>query len=69
MNWMSWQINYLLLLQNFRDFSNHIFDNFFILVSKIGLMEIILVLLFVVYWCYNKKIGMYMIYFVLQFHI
>ena len=61
MSWFSWQIDYLLLLQNFRDFSNHIFDNFFLNVSSFGLTGITFILLFGIYWCYNKKIGTFMI--------
>lgn len=62
MTWIGWQIDYLLLLQNFRDISHHVFDNFFLIVSNLGLPEITFFLLFSIYWCYNKKIGMYMIY-------
>ena len=62
MSWMSWQIDYLLLLQNFREFSHGIFDNFFLGVSELGLTGITFFILFSVYWCYNKKIGMYMVY-------
>ena len=61
MNWLSWQIDYLLYLQNFRDISGHILDNFFLTVTMFG--QIIIPMLFMcgIYWCINKKSGMLII--------
>ena len=61
MNWFGWQIDYLLFLQNFRDLTNHIFDNFFFTMSDFGIATVTYFLLFGVYWCVNKKIGSFMI--------
>lgn len=61
MNWMSWQIDYLLFLQNFRVQTHNIFDWFFSNITTFGTGEIILILMFGMYWCFNKKIGIYMI--------
>lgn len=61
MNWIAWQIDYLLLLQNFREITHHIFDSFFLFVTNFGVGEITLVLLFGIYWCVNKKAGIYML--------
>lgn len=62
MNILEPQIEYLLLLQNFREFSGHIFDGFFINVTMFG--EIILPFLFValMYWCIDKKCGIYLMF-------
>ena len=55
------QIEYLLLLQNFRDITNHVFDWFFIHVTWLG--EWIIPLLFIafIYWIFDKKSGIYLI--------
>ncbi len=61
MNWLSWQIDYLLLLQNFREVSGHVFDNFFLHITTFG--EVVIPMLFVcaIYWCVNKKAGVYIL--------
>ena len=61
MNWIGWQIDYLLFWQNLRETTNHIFDSFFLFITNFGVGETILILLFGIYWCYNKKIGTYML--------
>ncbi len=61
MNWLGWQIDYLLLLQNFRDASGHVFDNFFLNVTTFG--EVVIPMLFIcaIYWCVNKNAGVYIL--------
>lgn len=61
MSWLGWQIDYLLLLQNFRDLSGHIFDNFFLTVTMFGEVAIPVLFICCVYWCINKKSGMYIL--------
>ena len=61
MNWLSWQIDYLLLLQNFRDVTGGIFDNLFLHITIFG--EVIIPMLFIcaIYWCVNKQAGIYIL--------
>ncbi|MCD8378353.1 MAG: hypothetical protein LUB59_06160, partial [Candidatus Gastranaerophilales bacterium] len=61
MNWLGWQIDYLLLLQNFRELTGHIFDSFFLVITMFGEVYIPLVTIAFLYWCLNKKIGVYML--------
>lgn len=61
MSWIGWQIDFLLFLQNFREMSNHVFDWFFMNITKIGIGELSLILMYGIYWCINKKIGSYII--------
>ncbi|MBQ9246605.1 phosphatase PAP2 family protein [bacterium] len=62
MTWMSWQIDYLLLLQNFREATNGIFDSFFLFISQLGVMPFTFIVLCTIYWGINKNLGIYMIY-------
>lgn len=55
------EVNTILFFQNFREISNHVFDDFFMKVTDFGITDITFILIFAVYWCYNKKIGTYMI--------
>lgn len=61
MSWLGWQIDYLLLLQNFRDFSGHILDKFFLTITMFGEIAILVLFICCLYWCINKKIGMYVL--------
>lgn len=61
MSWLGWQIDYLLLLQNFRDFSGHILDKFFLTITMFGEIAIPVLFICCLYWCINKKIGMYVL--------
>lgn len=54
------QIQYLLILQGFREFSNGVFDNFFLLITMLGENFVLLSLMSVVYWCINKKAGIFL---------
>ena len=58
MTWMSWQIDYLLLLQNFRTITHDCLDQFFLFTSQLGIAPFILVVMCIVYWAINKKTNM-----------
>lgn len=62
MNILEPQIEYLLLLQNFRDFSGHIFDGFFVHITTFGELTIPLLVIAFMYWCIDKKCGVYMLF-------
>ena len=62
MTWMSWQIDYLLLLQNFREATHGILDPFFLLMSQLGVMPFTAIAICAIYWGINKRLGLYMIY-------
>lgn len=59
--WLGWQIDYLLVLQNFRDISHHVFDSFFVHITMFG--EVIIPVFFMtfIYWCVNKKAGQFLL--------
>ena len=61
MSWLGWQIDYLLFLQNFRDLSHHIFDNFFLTITLFGQIFIPMSIICLIYWCKNKKTGFYVL--------
>lgn len=62
MSWMSWQIDYLLLLQNFRELTNGFFDVFFLVMSQLGVAPFSMIFVCAIYWAINKKLGIYMLY-------
>ena len=45
MTWMSWQIDYLLLLQSFREATNGVLNNFFLNISNIAIMPFAIMLI------------------------
>lgn len=59
--WLGWQIDYLLMLQNFRDVTHHVFDKFFIFVTMFGEITIPTIVLCFIYWVVNKKVGQYLL--------
>ena len=59
MGWMDFQIDYLLLLQSFREYTGGIFDNFFLTVTHFGESTYPLFMIAGIYWCINSKLGMY----------
>jgi len=61
MDWLGWQIDYLLLLQNFRDLSFHVFDKFFLMVTMFGEVYIPLGITCLIYWCISKRAGFYIL--------
>ena len=58
---MGWQIDYLLLLQCFRDTSHHIFDKFFIFITLFGEVTIPFIFICILYWAINKKVGQFVL--------
>ena len=60
-NFFEHQIAYLLILQNFREFSNGIFDKFFISITELGEITIPLIIVSWIYWCNNTKYGMFIL--------
>ena len=62
MSWMGWQIDYLLLLQNFREITHGVFDQFFLFISQLAVMPFTVIMICIIYWSINKRLGLYMIY-------
>lgn len=58
-NWITPQIEYLLLLQNFRELTHEIFNDFFMFMTLCGEITIPFILAAGLYWCINSKYGMY----------
>lgn len=54
------QIQYLLILQDFREFSNGVFDNLFLFVTMLGENFILLSFATAIYWVVNKKAGIFL---------
>jgi len=57
--WYSWQINYLLLLQQFREITGGVFDNFFLNVTHGGETIISSGIIVGIYWCINTQLATY----------
>lgn len=55
------QIEYLLHIQNFREVTNGIFDNFFMLITTFGEIIIPMFVIALIYWCINSKIGTFLL--------
>ena len=55
-------INYLLLLQNFREATGGMLDAFFEIVTKLGETTYVLLFLGAVYWCIDKEKGIFMMF-------
>lgn len=52
---------FILFLQGLRDASGGLFDQFFMTCTGFGNIHIILFLIGVLYWCYDKKLGEYLL--------
>ena len=59
---MELQIEYLLLLQQLRDATNGVFDIFFMSATWFGEVIIPLGFLAVIYWYFDKKAGIFMLF-------
>jgi len=57
--WYSWQINYLLLLQQFREITGGVFDNFFLNITHGGETIIPAGIVAGIYWCLNTQAATY----------
>lgn len=56
--WLAPQIDYLIMLQNFREMTNGIFDNFFMFITAFGEITIPMTVIAGIYWCIDSKKGM-----------
>lgn len=54
---LSYQIDYLLWLQNLRELTNDFFTPFFLSITTFGKFIIPIMFLSLVYWCLNRKVG------------
>lgn len=59
---MELQIEYLLLLQQLREVTNGVFDTFFLSATWFGEVIIPLGFLAVIYWYFDKKAGIFMLF-------
>ena len=55
------QMDYLLLLQNFREWSGGIFDSFFTHITMGGEYEFGILFTALIYWIINKNYGIFMV--------
>lgn len=58
-NFLNWQIDYLLLLQNFREATHGVLNPFFMFITSLGEFIFPTMLAAIIYWCINSKWGMY----------
>jgi len=56
------QIQYLLALQEFRNYTDGIFNNFFMFITTLGENYILMALIAIIYWAVNKKAGIFLIF-------
>lgn len=54
------QIEYLLWLQNFREVTGGVLDNFFLFITSCGEITIPALIMALIYWCIDTKIGTYL---------
>lgn len=59
-------INYLLALQKFRETTKNLFDGFFLYVTELGEVFVLILFIACIYWCIDKKTGTF---FMLSFNI
>ncbi len=50
-------IEYLLFLQNLREITNGVLNEFMLFVTHLGETPYILLMIALIYWCFNKKLG------------
>ncbi|MDD3334307.1 MAG: phosphatase PAP2 family protein [Eubacteriales bacterium] len=55
-------IDYLLWLQGLRQAAGSTVENLFVFISEFGMPTIPLLLVFVIYWCFHKKAGIYLLF-------
>ena len=58
---LDFQIDYLILLQNFRTLTEGKFDELFVFITRFGEILIPLVIIAIFYWCFNKKQGVFLL--------
>jgi len=54
------QIEYLLLLQNFREITGGVLDNFFLFITSCAEITVPAMVMACIYWCLDTKIGTYL---------
>ena len=54
-------LDYLMALQNFREYSNDIFTGFFQYVTYLGTGHVIIFLLILVYFCFSTRTGLFLV--------
>lgn len=54
-------IRYLLLLQEFRNGAGSAFQEFFLKMSYLGEMNVVLTIMAIIYWCVSKEYGTYLL--------
>ena len=59
-SWLNPQFDYLLFLQNLRMHIGPVFDEFFMWISQFGEIEIPLLFICLIYWCFDFKSGVYL---------
>ena len=59
-NWLNPQFDYLMYLQNLRIHVGPVFDGFFMWISKFGEIEIPILVVCLIYWCFDFKSGVYL---------
>lgn len=59
---MEWQIQYLLILQQFRDLTHGTLDNIFLNITGLGEIVIPLTFISIIYWGINKKAGTFILF-------
>lgn len=55
------QIDFLLMLQNFREFTHGFLDNFFMIITMFGEITIPTTVAAGIYWCINSQYGMFVL--------
>ena len=54
-------ISYLLTLQEFRNGAGSVFEKFFLKMSYLGEMNVVLTIMAIIYWCVSKEYGTYLL--------
>ena len=59
-NWINPQLDFLILLQNFREASGGILDDLFLNLTRFGEALIPFCIICIIYWCFNPKSGIFL---------
>ena len=62
-------LDYLMALQNFREYSHDIFTGFFQYVTYLGSGHVIIFLLILVYFCFSTRTGLFLVQVLMQIFI
>ena len=58
-SWLSWQMDYLVHLQNFRLYTGGVLDSFILSVTMFGEITIPMLFICMFYWCIDKQAGIF----------